>query len=251
MLTEERYNKILNLLAGQKTVSVSFLSSELNTSESTIRRDLLALDRAGKLSRIHGGATIKANHYMTKEDDMALKSTRNSREKTEIGSYAAQLITADDFVYIDAGTTTLRMIDFISAEGVTFVTNGIHHAAKLSDRGFKTYLLGGRLKANTQAVIGTEAVKNLASYNFTKGFFGANGISATGGFSTADFSEGNVKREAFQHCQKCYVLADSSKFKQVLPVSFARLKDASIITNYSPDKKYQAMTNVVEVSKEL
>lgn len=249
MLTEERYNKILNLLSEQKTVSVSQLTSLLETSESTVRRDLLALDRAGKLNRIHGGATIQSNRYIVKEDDISVKSTQRSQEKTKIGAYAAQLITNDDFVYIDAGTTTLRMIDFIAADSVTFVTNGIHHAARLSERGFKTYLLGGRLKASTQAVIGTEAVKNLASYNFTKGFFGTNGISATGGYSTADFSEGNVKREAFLHCQRCYVLADNSKFKQILPVSFGRLTDAAIITDYATDKKYQTITEVVEVTK--
>ena len=88
-------------------------------------------------------------------------------------------------------------------------------AAKLAAMGLKVYLPGGRLKPSTQALVGTEAVQNLSCYNFTKGFFGANGISSTAGFSTPDFSESKVKTEAMQHCRKCFVLADSSKFKRI------------------------------------
>ena len=116
--------------------------------------------------------------------------------------------------------------------------------------GLKVYLPGGRLKPVTQALVGTEAVQNLSGYNFTKGFFGANGISSTAGFSTPDFSESKVKTEAMQHCRKCFVLADSSKFKRIFPVTFARLPEADIITDVLPDSKYKKLTNIVEVGEE-
>ena len=253
MLAEERFAMILDLLAQKRSATVLELCDALDASESTIRRDLTQLDRQGLLKKVHGGATIKAtNSYLTREDDVLTKQDQHSEEKFIIARYAASLIEPEDFVYLDAGTTTFKMLDFLDRSNVgqvAFVTNGIQHAAKLAAQGFRVYLPGGRLKANTQAVIGTEAIRSLSSYNFTKGFFGANGMSSTAGFSTPDFSEGNVKTEAVRHCQRCFVLADSSKFKKVFPVTFAKLQDASIVTDFLPDKKYSKLTNVIEAGE--
>lgn len=49
MLTEKRYDVILKLLEKKKSVTVTELKEILNTSESTIRRDLNTLDQAGRL----------------------------------------------------------------------------------------------------------------------------------------------------------------------------------------------------------
>ena len=65
MLTEERHEKIMRLVNTSGAVSVQDLVSFLNISESTVRRDLLTLDREGRLRRVHGGAT-------TLRDDLSL-----------------------------------------------------------------------------------------------------------------------------------------------------------------------------------
>ncbi|MBQ5585482.1 MAG: DeoR/GlpR transcriptional regulator [Selenomonadaceae bacterium] len=253
MLTEERYSAIMQTLSEKKAATVSQLAEKLGVSESTIRRDLIALDNAGRLCKVHGGATLNGNLYLTQEDDVSTKQDQHSSEKDMIARYAAGLIEPEDFVFLDAGTTTFRLIDYLPVQqvaDVAFVTNGIQHAAKLAAMGLKVYLPGGRLKPVTQALVGTEAVQNLSCYNFTKGFFGANGISSTAGFSTPDFSESKVKTEAMQHCRKCFVLADSSKFKRIFPVTFARLPEADIITDVLPDSKYKKLTNIIEVGEE-
>lgn len=249
MLTEERYAAILHTLSKQKVATVVQLAEALQVSESTIRRDLIALDNAGKLCKVHGGATLNHNRYLTQEEDVTTKQDQHNDEKELIAKYAASLIEPDDFVYLDAGTTTFKMLDYLTQTEAVYVTNGIQHAAKLASMGFKVYLPGGRLKANTQAVIGTEAVKCLANYNFTKGFFGANGISSTAGFSTPDFSESNVKTEAIQRCQKRFVLADNSKFQRIFPVTFAKIQQADIITDVLTDSKYRKLTNVIEAGE--
>ena len=56
MLTEKRFEEILKLLDEKKSITVTEIKEMLNTSESTIRRDLTALDRAGKLVKVFGGA---------------------------------------------------------------------------------------------------------------------------------------------------------------------------------------------------
>ena len=81
MLAEERWNAILNILEKQKTVTVADLTEMLNTSESTIRRDLLQLDNMKKLVRVHGGATVTDMQYVPSDQSMTEKSALMSREK--------------------------------------------------------------------------------------------------------------------------------------------------------------------------
>lgn len=250
MLTEERYATILKIIDERKAVTVADLTQILNTSESTIRRDLSALHNNGKLYKVYGGATSINNHYSSREDDILTKKTLHTEAKNAIARYAASLIERNDFVYIDAGSTTELMIDWLSEKNATFVTNGISHAVKLADRGFNVVIISGRVKSSTAAIVGTESIDSLKRYNFTKGFFGTNGISIKTGFSTPDTTEGSVKAAAMDCCQKAYVLADESKFNTIAPISFANISCASIITDILHDKKYRNYTTIIEVNKE-
>ena len=86
----------------------------------------------------------------------------------------------------------------------------------------------------------------LSVYNFTRGFFGANGISIDSGYSTPDAPEGLVKKTALQRCTHAYILADSSKFNKIYPITFASLPDATILTDRLEDKKYRDYTTILE-----
>lgn len=249
MLTEERYAIILHLLAEKKAVTVQELTKALDASESTVRRDLTALHKSGRLYKVYGGATSIDNNYSSSEEDMQTKRELETEGKIAIARHAASFIRKNDFVYLDAGTTTLHMIDFITEPAAVFVTNGMPHALRLAQRGFKTYILGGRLKDTTEAVIGTEALAALEMYNFTKGFFGTNGIAVTSGFSTPDAPEGLVKHTALARCEHAYVLADHTKFNRIYPITFAGLASATILTDQLEDKKYKDYTTVLEGEK--
>lgn len=56
MLKNERFIKIEELVNEKKFVSLQELINLLSSSESTIRADLVALEKEGKLIRVHGGA---------------------------------------------------------------------------------------------------------------------------------------------------------------------------------------------------
>ncbi len=172
---------------------------------------------------------------MSSEPTVAQKNENYKEEKIQIARYAASLIEPQDFVYLDAGTTTGYMLDFIKEKTATFVTNAVSHAQRLSADGMRVLLIGGELKSSTEAVIGTTAVLTLQNYHFTKGFFGANGISRTAGFTTPDEREALVKQTAMKQCASAYVLCDHSKFNMVSSVTFASFSDAVILTNEKPD----------------
>ena len=106
MLQNERQEKILARLRQNGSVKVTVLAKDMDISESTIRRDINELDRRGRLKKVFGGAVAINRDMSPVETDVAQRTLINIREKDIIAEYAASMINDNDFVYIDAGTTT-------------------------------------------------------------------------------------------------------------------------------------------------
>ena len=227
MLTEKRQKEILRFLDEKGSVTVQELTERLDASESTIRRDLAVLHQKGALVKVFGGAVQAESRINIREEKVALRKELNKEEKIRIAAYAATLVEPDDFVYLDAGTTTEYMIPF------------------LTENGFRVILIGGELKAATEAIVGNEAYVNLQKYNFTKGFFGTNGLNRTSGFTTPDINEAMIKECALKHTQKPYILCDSSKFLQTCPVSFGEFHSARIITDRYPEESMETEGHII------
>ena len=173
----------------------------------------------------------------------------SSEEKDQIGQYAAQLIEKSDFIYLDAGTSISHMTAYIHEPDAVYVTNGIYNAKQLAQKGYNVFLLGGRFKAATEAAVGTETIRSLEKYNFTKGFFGTNGVDKEHGFTTPDASEAATKEAAMKRCRQRYVLADQTKIGRISPVQFGKFEDAYIITTEILDEKLKTEKNMIEVKK--
>lgn len=247
MLTEKRQEEILKLLNINGSVTVQELKDRFDASESTIRRDLNALHNMGALVKVFGGAVKAESKIQVKEEKVAFRIEQNREEKQKIAQYAASLIEPDDFVYLDAGTTTGAMIPFIVETKATFVTNAVSHALMLAEKGMHVILIGGEVKAATEAIVGNEAYQNIQKYNFTKGFYGTNGVDKNVGFTTPEVNEALIKESAMKHTQASYILCDSGKFYRICPVRFAEFDEAVIITNQVPDEAYKKMQNVIVV----
>lgn len=247
LLAEERFRAILELLALRGAVTIAEFAEELDISESTVRRDLIELDRQGRLVKVRGGATARASSYMTSDRTMLEKQALYTKEKRCIARCAAEMIQPNDVVFLDAGSTTAFLPDFLQQSEATFVTNGMEHAQKLSRLGCHVIMLGGEVKPVTEAAIGVSTVEMLRRFHFTLAFLGTNGIGIRTGFTTPDPNEAAVKTAAFEHSRRCYVLADASKFDVIAPVTFAHLSQVSIITTASDDvaQRYCAHTELL------
>lgn len=248
MLTEERLGKILSIVDEKKSVTVQELMTELGTSESTIRRDLTTLDSEGRLTKVFGGAIARGVTFSAHDDSITNRESCNPEEKNQIAKYAASLIQPDDFVYLDAGTTTNLIISYLTERKAVFVTNSFSHAKRLCAAGFLTYILGGEVKPETEAIVGAEAVESLSKYNFTKGFWGTNGVSLSTGFSTPDVNEALIKKAAMARTRQKYIVCDSSKFSQISCVSFADFASALVITSSICDDEYRKCDNIIEAA---
>lgn len=229
MLTPERYQLIMDQIEKRDVVKIQELISMTNASESTIRRDLSTLEERGFLKRVHGGASKLSNSRQ--EPDMLEKSSKNLQDKLKIAEEAASLLEEGDCIYLDAGTTTLHMIDFIDhTKDIVVVTNGVMHIDALIRKGIPFYLLGGYVKHRTGAMIGGASLTAVSQYRFDKSFLGVNGVHIEAGFTTPDPDEALLKTKAVRQAKNAYVLADPSKFGEISFAAFAALGDAAIIT---------------------
>lgn len=248
MLAERRFETILELLEEYKAVSVAQLCEKTGASEATVRRDLNTLAQQGRLNKVHGGAVVlESGQFEPEEPDMNTKALLHVEEKERIARYAATQVNDSDLVFVDAGTTTARMVDHLEGSKATFVTNGMDCARRLLAKGLRAYVLGGLLKPGTEAVIGAQALRSLESYNFTKAFIGANGISHSGGLTTPDMEEAVLKTRVVERAYMSYALVDSSKFGKVTAVTICPLSRVCIITDRLPDESYRQYGVVKEV----
>ena len=247
MLTEERHSIITDTVNTRKSVTIAELCRILDVSASTVKRDLNILAEAGKITKVRGGAISLDESFSAVEKNVEEKSAICTEEKTAIAAYAASLVENGDFIFLDAGTTTEKMIEFLPQKDITFVTNGFIHAKKLAQRGFRVFITGGEIKAATESIIGAECVLTLKNYNFTKCFMGTNGISLTAGFTTPDVNEARVKSAAMESSRRSYILADHSKFDEISSATFAQLGKANIITDRLSNRKYAEYTSIKEV----
>lgn len=227
MMPEERRLKIIEILYKNKSATVKGLCDELKASEATIRRDLTVLEEDRKLERTHGGAVISSSLPIEKEDTFQEKEGSFLYEKKLIAQAAFSLIRENDSLFIDGGTTTLELAKLIgrSRMKLSVFTNASHFSPYLAaNPKVDLFMIGGRIRNNTLAVVGQLAIDTIRRFRLNKVFIGINAVSVEYGLTTPDFEEAEIKRAILESGRERIVLTDASKFNKValceiLPVS--------------------------------
>lgn len=234
MLNVERYKLILELIKHKKNIKLQEIVDELKISEATARRDLNFLEEKKKIKRIHGGAVL----IETKEEYIGYKKLINTEEKTVIAKMALKYLEDGQTIYLDAGSTTGTLIKYLSKfKELKIVTNSFHHIKELLKlKENEVYLLGGKLKEKTGAMVGLVAVNGLKNFNFDIVFLGANGVGEDGYF-TPDPDEAMVKSEAIKRGKQILILCDHTKFFKKSFIKFADLKEGELISNTEVPKE--------------
>ncbi|NJP99823.1 DeoR/GlpR family DNA-binding transcription regulator [Streptomyces zingiberis] len=229
MYAPERQQEILRLARESGRVEVVSLAEEFQVTAETVRRDLKALDRAGLLRRVHGGA-IPAGR-LDFEPGLAERDTVAADEKERIARAALTELPGGGSVIIDAGTTADRLAAAIPAEStLTVVTHALPIAARLADHpGIALHLVGGRVRHRTRAAVDAWALRGYGELRADVLFLATNGFSAAGGLTTPDLAEAAVKRAAVKAARRVVLLADSAKAGQEHFARFGDLADADLL----------------------
>ena len=221
----ERHQKIYELLRNHKNLSIDKLSSILEISKMTVRRDLDRLTKKGIVQRVHGRAVIsRTNEY---EPPYMIRSLEMMQEKQMIGRLAASLIKDNAVIVVDVGSTLLELVRSIPENhNITVITNWIPVAVELSrKRGlFNLVLVGGKVFTDELSIVGGYPKEMLKDFNADIAFLGVGGISDKFGITDFNMDEVQVKKQMIKSSREVIVLADHSKFGRVAPMKIADIK---------------------------
>ena len=231
MVLIDRWIEISEFVKEKKYASIDEIMEKFQLSRSTVRRTLIAMEEKKLLKRVRGGAEAIEEVDAILPMDFQEVFNANKEDKIIIAKKAASLIQDNDVIFIDSGSTCFYMIDYIKAKEITVVTNGIMHIQKLMAKGINTYILGGYAKPEKNLIMGEDMVNKISVMNFDKSFLGTMGIDARSGFTTMMLEDGEVKKAVIKSSDKCYVLADKSKFNVRKFYTYGDFTEATIITN--------------------
>ncbi|GAA1472001.1 DeoR/GlpR family DNA-binding transcription regulator [Corynebacterium felinum] len=235
-----RHEEIVSLVNDHGRVAVADLAERFVVTAETIRRDLKALEAQGLLSRVHGGAVISlpsspGDFMAIDEDDDQLPTHQSQRRKQLIAQAALGLMPGPGgSVFIDAGSTTEAFANVLAKNYVgqnwSVVTNSPNVARIVASAGVPhVCVVGGFLKARTQAVVGESTVEQLRLLRADVSFMGTNALDLEFGLSTSDSREAQVKSTMIGQSVRSVVLCDSTKLGRRVGVSFASVRDVDVV----------------------
>ena len=213
-ITNYRHKKILEMLYQRQSVSADELATEFGVSKITIRRDLDTLAGDKYLERTRGGAVsvsgLRLEEFFDEKDHLA------KREKSLIGRYVASLISENETVFINAGSTTLEVIRHLVGKKARVVTN---NAACLSldiDPMQELILLGGDYRIHSKSLVGDLTIAGLHNIFSSVTVLGINGVSIKKGCTSAVHQETSVNKAMIENSSgKVIVVADHTKMNCV------------------------------------
>lgn len=214
MNSQIREKFILNTLDKYGKIVVKQVVERFNVSGMTARRDIAKLAQQGYLLRTHGGA-IKSDP-LSNMFSFSRRIDRYKDRKIAIGQRAAQYVKNNETIYIDSGTTLIRMCQFLkNKEGLKIITNSIPAASELTNYSdMEVILIGGKIIPERRSIYGPVAVRQVAEYNVNKAFIGTDGVSLRRGLSAYDNNEANVSRTIIDSADQVFLLCDSSKIEK-------------------------------------
>lgn len=212
MYAEERQAAIVNQAKAAGRVEVADLAERFQVTPETVRRDLTALERAGLLKRVHGGAIVV--DLAGFEPALAVREVAQTEEKARIARTALDWLPKQGAIALDGGSTTHQFAEILPYDRtLTVVTNNLAIALPLADRTDLTvHIVGGRLRGSTLTTVDEVALDYLRGVHLDVVFLGTNGFSIERGLTTPDSAEAAVKRAFVAAARTKILLTDHTKF---------------------------------------
>lgn len=216
MKPRQRQAAILEHLQKQGKCSVEELSAYFDTTGTTIRKDLVALEHSGAVIRTYGGVVLNKDEADPPIDH---KTLINTVQKGLIAEKAVTYIHDGDSIILDAGSTVLQMVPLLSHfNNITVMTNSltIVNALVELDNDQTILMPGGTYRKKSASFHGSLAESAFQQFSFDKLFIGADGVDLNAGVTT--FNEvHNVSKAMCEAAGRIILLVDSSKFGRKSP----------------------------------
>lgn len=237
MIKEERWEKMLTVIAEKRYVSVQKLAEALYVSMPTVRRDLTELEHRGLVIRSHGGVKLPDEGHS--QIPIAFRNTFKIQEKRRLCEAAAELISDGFVVYIDPSTTFLRIADLLAEKkGIIVVTNSMLTATALIDAGVRTFCTGGELGGVAYSFTGGHAEAFASDFNYDIALFSSYGVNERGIITDTSEREITLRRTVMKQSKTNVYVCSGEKFGISTPFNFVPLNEMDIVVTDTKVPEY-------------
>ncbi|MDJ0335969.1 DeoR/GlpR family DNA-binding transcription regulator [Salinibacterium sp. G-O1] len=222
-----RRQELDRLVSQRGFVRVTDASIELGVSEVTVRGDLSALERRGRLTRVHGGAMPTGAAEPTLESAL----DRDRAAKIAIGQAAARLVSSGDSIYVDAGSTSMALaialVDRRDLHDVVVVTSGLTIALALEPAipRLTVIVTGGTLRPLQHSLVSPFAAPMLDTLTLDIAFIGCNGVHPIEGVTNINMAEAEIKSRVLARSRRGILLADATKLGRTALAAIGGISD--------------------------
>lgn len=226
-MKSQRIHEIEQYIRLKKRVSLDELCEKFDVSKNTIRRDISEIIEQEGYNKVYGGVEFVREYLLPFEE----RNERAKDGKRMIAQMAAEEVNSQDIIFIDSGTTTQYIPDFLPNNiELTIVTNSLNIINKVSRMpNVKLIVIGEIFKRKTNSFVGIEDSHVLMKYNIHKAFMAATAASIESGLTNSDNQEYDIKRRIVEKSTKSYALLDHDKFGNSALVTYAQLNQVDAV----------------------
>lgn len=238
MTITERQTKLMEILRKRKIISTRELESLLYSSTSTLRRDLVGLEKQGRVIREHGEVRLS----IPKNIDYSYESRLDEQVKPKdlIAEMASTFIGQNQAVFLDSSSTTSFILPYLTeVDNLQVITNSVDLAPDLNKMpNVSLFITGGEVSHGTNSILGNFAVNFLDNFYTDVAFFSCRGIDNIGSYE-ADYNQAIIKQKMMGNTKKTILLVDSSKFnsRHFFKLAYFNKID-HIITDRKPNNEF-------------
>ncbi|MFK8242655.1 MULTISPECIES: DeoR/GlpR family DNA-binding transcription regulator [unclassified Facklamia] len=234
----ERRLQILKILQAKKFTTTKYLEQQLFCSTSTLRRELIKLEKDGKIIRTHGEVQLASDSNI--EFSYHTRKTEQSCSKEIISDIAATFLTNNLSIFLDSSTTAANLIPHLEKyTNLRIITNGLVSALTLCNMdNVSLYFAGGYINYNTQSSLGNFATTFLDNFHADLAIFSCRGLDRFGIYE-ANPEQALIKKKMIENSDTNILLADNTKFNTSHYFKLANYQHIDyIITNSVPSDSF-------------
>ncbi|PDO88685.1 L-fucose operon activator [Kosakonia sacchari] len=234
-----RQQAILQLLTSQHSITTQALAAQLNVSIETIRRDLNALQTAGKIVRRHGLA--RTLHASSHDDGEPFRTRLKSHyaDKADIARHALNWIEAGMTLALDASSTCFHLARQLPDIPLTVLTNSLPVCQEMARREqIELICSGGRLARTERCYVNPALASLLKSLEIDLFIFSCEGVDARGDMWDSTRHNAAFKAQLLRRAQQSLLLIDKSKFYRA---SEAKIGNLAQVTQMVTDANIDAL----------
>jgi len=225
-----RHRLLMEQIVAQRYISLDEVSRRFAVTTQTARRDIMELEKQGKLRRLHGGAMI-ANSI--EPGELRSRRVRNAQAKERIGACVADLIEDGASIFLDTGSTCEAIARaIVCRKNLRVVSYSLRIAAYLSEvTDFIIAVPGGFVRHVDGGVFQERTPSFIAGFKFDMAIVSVSGVDDEGDLCDDDQGEVEAVRSAMGQAHKVLLAVDGSKFGNRGHVRLGSLNEVDLLVS--------------------